>query len=649
MKVSVKKINLYVLEKEHEELLKLLQRNSFIMPEETENSKKKEDNSYYDELIARVNQTIKYLEGFREKRKFFMYKEASYTEFDDRSGSYLELLENIETLEKRENSQLNKIESLAEEIEFYLPFINSTLNLEDMSNTRYVDFYHGFIDEKKKAELLEFFTENEIAFSFFEQDKRGFATTFAVLKTEQKTFLQEAKRLDFKEVSMPVYDGSIKDYVENLKTEKVQYEVLLKETERKVSSYLEELNDLYIYADQLASDKIRRQVPYEVHSEKLGIIKINGWIKTKREKELVQLLKENNFNYELEDAIIEDDEVIPTALENNKFVEPFEVITEQFGAPTYDDLDPNPPMSIWYWIIFGIMMGDIGYGFLLIIGCGLVLKYLKPKGGTRKLITVLFYGGFTTVLFGILHGSLFGFDFDLGAIVGSWFNQNWTSVLLNPIDDALTMLIYALVLGFFQISHGLILKAIRLFKLNNWQGAIGEALANVLILLGLALIVLTFVLPSLSIWFGVGVIILGVLLVLVFAGNDKGILGAISGKLGGLYGTINQLFDILSYSRLLALALSTAVIAFTFNTLAGMLAGSFFGVILSIFIYLVGHIFNMAMGLLSTYIHDSRLQYVEFYGQFFDGGGIYFKPLALELNHLNEVKNNKDFGGNKTW
>ena len=129
---------------------------------------------------------------------------------------------------------------------------------------------------------------------------------------------------------------------------------------------------------------------------------------------------------------------------------------------------------------------------------------------------MLFYGGFTTVLFGILHGSFFGFDFDLGAIIGSLFNQKWTLVLLNPINDALTMLIYALILGFFQINHGLILKAIRLFKLKDWQGAIGEGIAIVLILTGLGLVVLTFVLPSLSMWAGVSVIILGVFLVLVF-------------------------------------------------------------------------------------------------------------------------------------
>lgn len=647
MKVSVKKINLYVLKNEYEELLKLLQRNEFMMIESNKNSNKTIDVSYYDELIARVNQTIKYLETFRLKRKFFNYKETTYDVFDDRSGGYLKLLKTLEVLEERENSQLVKIEELNKEINVYAPFTKSELNLENMSYTRYIDFYHGFIDEKKQKELEDFFLANKISHNFYDKDKRGIATTFAVLKEEKQIFVQEIKRLDFKEVKMPVYDGVISEYLDNLEIKKTKQEVLLKETEKEIASFLPKINDLYIYADQIASDKSRKQISYEIHSEELNIVKITGWIKIKREKELKKLLNNNKFNFELENATQKTDEIVPAALENNKFVEPFEVITEQFSAPSETDLDPNPSMSIWYFIIFGIMMGDVGYGLLLILGLGLALKLLKPKGGMRKLMTVLYYGGYSTVLFGVLHGSFFGFDFDLGYLIGSLFKQNWTTVLLDPVEDALKMLIYALVLGFVQISHGLILKSVRLFKLKNWQGAIGEAIGNLLILLGLALIALTFVLSNFNIWFGLSVIILGVLLILIFAGNEKGIGGAIAGKLGGLYGIINQLSDILSYSRILALALSTAIIALTFNTLAGMFAGGLIGIFVAILIYIIGHTFNLAMGLLSTYIHDSRLQYVEFFGQFFDGGGKYFTPLRLELNHLNEVINNRDFGGNK--
>lgn len=646
MIVPVKKAELYILKDQYEELLKIIQKNEFLMVDD-KNQQTNIDVSDLDDLLVRVKRTIEYLESFREKRKFFEYKEASYDKFDNRTGKYLELLENLERLEKRSNDYLKKLEQLEKKLNFYQPFLNQQLNLEDLSNTKYIDFYHGFVNEKKQEELRNFFETNNIIYEFFSKDKRGTAVSFIVLKDEKTNYLEEAKRIDFEEIEMPIYDGDISEYLDNLEIEKTKNEVFLKEINEEISSYVPKLKHLYIYADQIASDKIRRQVPYVVHSEKMNILKISGWIKKSREAEIRETLTEYNFDYELETFEPSSNEVPPTAIENNKFVEPFEVITAQFSAPNHKELDPNPAMSFWYWLIFGIMMGDVGYGLIMVVGLGLVLKLLKPKGGTRQLLTVLFYSGFTTILFGILHGSFFGFDFDLGKIVGSWFGQNWTTVLLDPIEDALTMLIYSLAIGFIQIIHGLLLKAKLLFQMKKPTEALGGAISYVLILLGLGLVALSMVnLPfTLSIWVGLTVSIIGVALIFIFLGNDKGIMGMITSKLGGLYGVINQLSDILSYSRILALALSTAVIAFTFNVLAGMLQGSIIGFIISLLIYLIGHTFNMAIGLLSTYIHDSRLQYVEFFGQFFEGGGYFFTPLALELNYINEIKNSKDIGG----
>lgn len=127
--------------------------------------------------------------------------------------------------------------------------------------------------------------------------------------------------------------------------------------------------------------------------------------------------------------------------------------------------------------------------------------------------------------------------------------------------------------------------------------------------------------------------------------KSKSIFGKIGASLSGFYGLIGQLSDILSYSRILALSLSTAVIGYTFNILAGMLQGNIFGIFISIFVYLIGHVFNFAMGMLSSYIHNSRLQYVEFFSKFYEGGGYLFEPLALELNYLNEIKNIDIVGG----
>ncbi len=644
MIVDVKKINLFILKEQKEDLLKLLQIHELLMPLDNKEALKA-DVSDLDELLVRVNRTIKYLESIRLKRTFFAYKEATYEEFDDRSDKYLRFLKEVESDEKRASDTTAEINKLDEEISLYLPFLTNELNLEDMAQTEYFNFYHGFVEEKMNLELKAFFTEHKLAHSFFDTDKRGTAVTFAAVK-EDEVYLQEVRRLDFKEIKLPIYDGDINEYIENLQIEKTNKELFLKETLDKLNTHVENLDYLYTYADQIASDKLRILTTYEVHNEELDIIKFTGWIKVKEEDALKDVLTDAKFDYEIEEVPLEEDETPPTALENNKFVEPFETISSQYSDPLHNELDPNPAMSFWYWIIFGIMMGDVGYGLILVIGLGLFLKYLKPKGGMKKLITVLYYSGYTTILFGILHGSLFGVNFDLGKLIGSIFNQNWTTVLLNPMENALEMLIYSLVIGFIQINHGFLLKAKLQFKLKDPKGAFGEGISYMLILTGIGLIVLSLVL-NISIWIGISVIIAGSILIILFMGhNNKGVFSKISSKLGGFYRLINVLSDILSYSRILALALSTAVIAFTFNNLAGMMQGSVIGFGISIVVYIIGHVFNLAMGLLSTYIHDSRLQYVEFFGKFFEGGGYLFKPLALELNHLNEINNNKDIGGN---
>ena len=112
-----------------------------------------------------------------------------------------------------------------------------------------------------------------------------------------------------------------------------------------------------------------------------------------------------------------------------------------------------------------------------------------------------------------------------------------------------------------------------------------------------------------------------------------------AGGLGGLYGITNYLSDILSYSRILALSLATGVVGMVMNMLAGMLQGSVLGFVLSLAIYLVGHIFNLALGLLSAYVHDCRLQYIEFTANFTRGGGELFEPLLPSAHSISPWKN----------
>jgi len=203
------------------------------------------------------------------------------------------------------------------------------------------------------------------------------------------------------------------------------------------------------------------------------------------------------------------------------------------------------------------------------------------------------------------------------------------------------MLGFSLVFGVLHIINGLGFKFALLIRRKDYVGAIADALSWILILVGLVLFAAQLVIwtsASLLSYIGLGFAGVGALLLLFLAGRkSKNIFGKVLGGLGALYKSTSYVSDILSYSRILALSLSSAVIASTMNLLAGMIQGSVIGFILSLLVYLVGHVFNFVMSMLSAYVHDGRLQYIEFFGKFYEGGGYLFEPFSIRLKQISEI------------
>jgi len=223
-----------------------------------------------------------------------------------------------------------------------------------------------------------------------------------------------------------------------------------------------------------------------------------------------------------------------------------------------------------------------------------------------------------------------------GALFGSYFGATWNPILLEPMKDPLKMLVLSLILGALHIISGLLVKVYANIKSKQYFAALVDQGSWILIIVGLGMLFL----PKFN-QAGTILLIIGAAMIVLFAGRqNKNIFGRLGSGLYSLYGATSYMSDILSYSRILALSLSTAVIAMVMNMLAGMVQGSVIGFIFSIVIYLVGHVFNLLMGLLSAYVHASRLQYIEFFGKFYEGGGYEFKPLSLKLNHINQIKEN---------
>ncbi len=628
MIVDVKKVRVVTLKSEKERLIESLQKTgNFMLFNHVENpTLQSEDQN----ILKQIESTIEILKPF-EKRNFFAFIEVAENEFDANNEEAKQVVlavdQTLQTIEKLEQRNV----AIAEQLMLMTPFENLPIATSDLKYLHYTQINLGMIP---LANYEEFKTKTATLGFIFEESSRNLEFAFGALGYEFAQSSEAAKLMNaygYETKTLPTYERKLQNLIPLLTLESTENANEIAKLRESLKEFGAKVPLLKTYYDFVYNEALRKTVTAK-ETEKT--VYIDGWvISADVDKFTKKMTKSLSCDVDILDT--PHDELVPTALKNNWFVRQFETITNMFSVPHPTEFDPNPIMSIWYWIIFGIMMGDIGYGLVMLVVFALFVKFKKPKGELRQLAMIFAFSGVPAIVFGILFGSVFGFEVDLLQIIGGWFgNPNLSSIVFEPVNDPLPMLIFSLVLGALHIMTGLVMKMAIEFKRKNILGALADGLSWFLVLLGIGLAVV--VKPML-----VGIIVagLGLLLILTLAGREsKKITGKILGGLGGLYNVTSYLSDVLSYSRILALSLSTAVIAFTMNLLAGMVSGSIIGIFFAIIIYIVGHLFNFVMGLLSAYVHDGRLQYLEFFGKFYEGGGYLFTPFTYKLKYINEVK-----------
>lgn len=383
---------------------------------------------------------------------------------------------------------------------------------------------------------------------------------------------------------------------------------------------------------------------------------LDGWIAEANEKNVLKAIETATPNLEVEVSEAEAEDKIPTLQKHNKFVDPHSMITNMYSTPDAREIDPSPIMSFFYMFLFGIMLADAIYGLVLAAACFLILKKAKPTGGGKRLIQVVMFGGLAAVFWGIIFGSYMGFGYGtegLGKAQLAWLPP---TLLLNPMSYPLEMLLLSVILGAVHMCFGLGIKFAQNVKNKDVVSAIGGSIPWIVFLAGVIIAALSMILNNpfnvVDLPIGrlsestsgsmmtVGLIMLGVGAGMLFllTGLKKllqgKVMGYITGGLGGLYGIIAYLSDLLSYARLFGLALCGGVIAMVFNILGGLMMGSVFSAPIGIVIILFGFVFNLALSVLGVYVHDSRLQYIEFFGKFLQGEGRLFKPLGTETKYV---------------
>ncbi len=382
---------------------------------------------------------------------------------------------------------------------------------------------------------------------------------------------------------------------------------------------------------ELAYDRITQEIQKEQCKQRLlttdKTFLLEGWVREPSLPALEQLLSQFDCAYDWSSPPEEEYPQVPVQLQNNKLTEPLNAVTDMYSLPVYGSLDPNPLMAPFFILFFGMMMADMAYGLLMFFGCMFAIKKMRPKAGTLHLMRLMQYCGVTSFIFGVITGGFFG---DLIPQLVKMVSGREIALphLFSPVDDAVAVLVGSLALGLVQILTGMGINMYKQIKRGELMAALcGEGAWYVVFIL-IAVAVLTGAVKPC-------IIAILAVLVLTQGYGKKGILGKLSGIGGSLYNHLTGYFsDILSYSRLMALMLSGAVIAQVFNTL-GALTGNVIGFFL---IAMVGNALNFALNLLSCYVHDLRLQCLEFFGYFYEDGGKPFQPVSVNTKYVDIIQ-----------
>lgn len=438
--------------------------------------------------------------------------------------------------------------------------------------------------------------------------------------SEAEAHLAELKALGWSRVSLGQFRGTAAENLAAIQKEQQTAEQEIAKLENSIAQSVSQKPELQQLSDAARID-IDRAEAQERMLDTASAFLLEGWFPAENTKELEMLLESCTCAWQMTDPAPEDYPRVPVLLKNNWFTRSLNMVTEMYSLPAYGTLDPNPLMAPFFILFYGIMMADMGYGLVMMIASLLVLKKKKPTGGTHNFFALLGFCGVTTFLMGALTGGFFG-DFipQLVKLINpeSTFVWFWPT-LFTPINDILVIMIGSLALGVVQILVGMVIGFLYKVKHGEGMSALCEEVAWwVIIGCGIAAVATG---NKLFLW------ILLAVLVLTQGYGKKGIGGKIAGIGGSVYNHITGYFgDILSYVRLMALMLAGAVIAQVFNTLAAIPGN----IIIFIVISLAGNALNFALNLLGCYVHDMRLQCLEFFKYFYRDGGRAFHPVAAE-------------------
>lgn len=670
-KLPMKRVEIYGLKTHRKSILEAIQRYGVLEPisvDLSENGFEKMDTSSSAATFAKARSNLeqslevlkKYspedvplLAMFSGKK---MLSVEQYYEMVDNSDRVMNIAHELNDLSKQNSELEADIAKKENSILALNPWINLDIPM-DFTGTKKTSVLIGvFPEEYELKDILEQYnrilydegiSQNEMYSVDIEIISSAPQQTCAVIicrrekRIEIESFLRNIGFSRPQYISTEIPSNEIENLKNLIKLDKSMIDKNTKriETQAKHRDLLKFMVDYYTM-------RIEKYNTLADTNQRKKFFVIYGYVPEKYTKRLEdELVRKYKAAVEISDVSEEDNP--PVLLKNNSISEPVETVLETYSMPNKHEIDPTFIMSLFYYFLFGMMLSDAGYGLLMIIGCAFViLRYPDMNIGIKKTLKMFFYCGISTFIWGVLFGGFFG---DAVKVISMTFFGTTVTIpplWFEPIKDPMRMLVFSFAVGIVHLFVGLGIKFYQMAKDGDIKGAIYDVVfwyllvgGGVVYLLTMDMFInmagLTFRLPPevgtvAAICAGVGAV--GIIL---FAGrSSKNPAKRVAKGLYELYGVTGYLSDILSYSRLLALGLATGVIAQVFNQMGSMFGGGFLGAICFTLVFVIGHTLNMAINLLGAYVHTNRLQFVEFFGKFYEGGGEKFKPFSVHTNYF---------------
>ena len=600
----------------------------------------------YDKLVSRAESALDILSRYGGVKKplFNIRKTISQEDsvkLEAEGDRFREEAEELISLNDQLNEAFAQVNTDNNLIATLKPWSSYQLPLEEKKTSR-LNLVLGVCpptaDIQKASEELE--AEGlPCQLTELNRDKEQCYLSLWYFTDDQEKVMETVKGWGFTQAQLGDLTGTVTENIERLEAEVKELEADKETVTARIGEKASWLDDLQFYRDMNVVKRDESRVRSKLLKTESSFT-FDGWVPEAASTAVGQLLDKYTCWYEFAEPGEDDD--IPTRLSNNSFFEPAEFITKMYSLPSAREVDPTPIFTFFYILFFGIMFGDVGYGLILTIASLIVIRKMKSeKTPALQLFKILFYSGISSTIWGVLFGSFFGNL--IGAVTGTFGSHqvNFNPLWLDPAQKAMFFLAFSCGLGVVHLFVGMGIKAYEEIKAGQKLQAVNDVFIWYLIVLGIVLWIFGGkISPSASVagkWMTLigfaGAIILPIFI-------EKGV-----GKALGLWniysGVTGNLSDILSYSRLLGLGLASTSIATVINFLATMGGKSVAGIIMFILIELLGHTMNFAINALGAFVHSCRLQFVEFFGKFYEGGGREFEPFKKDTKFVNIVEEGK--------